>query len=62
MQFMPIYWMPLAIGVDTMDVKAACRTYNILMAEGRKVAALLLIENAGESVDDSGDTTPTAGA
>lgn len=32
------------IGVDTMDVKAACRTYNILMAEGRKVAALLLVE------------------
>jgi uncharacterized protein len=32
------------IGVDTMDLKAACRTYNILMAEGRKVAALLLVE------------------
>ncbi|MGH8778701.1 Mth938-like domain-containing protein [Paraburkholderia sp.] len=33
------------IGVETMDFKAACRTYNILMAEGRKVAAALLIEN-----------------
>ncbi|WP_454826750.1 Mth938-like domain-containing protein [Paraburkholderia xenovorans] len=32
------------IGVETMDFKAACRTYNILMAEGRKVAAALLIE------------------
>jgi len=32
------------IGVETMDIKAACRTYNILMAEGRKVAAALLIE------------------
>ena len=39
------------IGVDTMDVKAACRTYNILMAEGRKVAALLLIEPPGDSPD-----------
>ncbi|HZZ10450.1 MAG TPA: Mth938-like domain-containing protein [Paraburkholderia sp.] len=32
------------IGVETMDFKAACRTYNILMSEGRKVAAALLIE------------------
>ena len=31
------------IGVETMDVQAACRTYNILMAEGRKVVALLLL-------------------
>jgi uncharacterized protein len=31
------------IGVETMDFKAACRTYNILMAEGRRVAAALLI-------------------
>jgi uncharacterized protein len=33
------------IGVEAMDFKAACRTYNILMAEGRRVAAALLIEN-----------------
>ncbi|MBU6493262.1 MAG: Mth938-like domain-containing protein [Burkholderiales bacterium] len=33
------------IGVETMDFQAACRTYNILMAEGRKVTAVLLIEN-----------------
>jgi uncharacterized protein len=32
------------IGLETMDFQAACRTYNILMAEGRKVAAALLIE------------------
>ena len=32
------------IGVESMDFMAACRTYNILMAEGRKVAAALLIE------------------
>jgi uncharacterized protein len=30
------------IGVEVMDLQAACRTYNILMAEGRKVAAALL--------------------
>jgi uncharacterized protein len=32
------------IGVETMDFMAACRTYNILMGEGRRVAAALLIE------------------
>ena len=32
------------IGVEAMDIQAAGRTYNILMLEGRKVAAALLIE------------------
>jgi uncharacterized protein len=32
------------IGVEVMDLQAACRTYNILMSEERKVAAALLIE------------------
>jgi uncharacterized protein len=32
------------IGLEVMDVHAACRTYNILVAEERKVAAALLIE------------------
>jgi len=31
------------IGVDVMDTHAACRTYNILMAEGRRVLAALLM-------------------
>jgi uncharacterized protein len=31
------------IGVEVMDLKAACRTYNILAAEERKVAAALLL-------------------
>jgi uncharacterized protein len=31
-------------GVEFMDSKAACRTYNILVAEGRKVVAAILIE------------------
>ncbi|MDP1609727.1 MAG: Mth938-like domain-containing protein [Sulfuritalea sp.] len=34
------------IGVEVMDSHAACRTYNILMAEGRDVAAALIIECA----------------
>ncbi|HAI68808.1 MAG TPA: hypothetical protein DCM38_05140 [Gammaproteobacteria bacterium] len=31
------------IGVEVMDTPSACRTYTILMAEGRKVLAALLI-------------------
>jgi len=30
-------------GVEIMDSRAACRTYNILASEGRKVAAAILI-------------------
>lgn len=36
---------PLAeknIALETMDTGAACRTYNVLMAEGRRVAVLLV--------------------
>jgi uncharacterized protein len=32
------------IGLETMDTAAACRTYNVLAAEGRSVVAALLIE------------------
>lgn len=32
-----------SVGVEAMDNQAACRTYNILMAEGRKVALALII-------------------
>ena len=41
----PSLTAPLAqagIGVEVMDLKAACRTYNILVSEERKVAAALL--------------------
>jgi uncharacterized protein len=31
------------IGVEVMDTPAACRTYNILVSEGRRVAAALLM-------------------
>ena len=34
------------IGFEVMDTAAACRTYNVLLGEGRQVAALLLIETA----------------
>lgn len=30
------------IGVEVMDTRAACRTYNILMSEGRRVLAAML--------------------
>ena len=30
------------LSVDSMDTGAACRTYNVLMAEGRRVVAALL--------------------
>ena len=32
------------IGFEMMDSQAACRTYNILMGEGRKVLAAILLE------------------
>lgn len=34
------------IGVETMDTAAACRTYNILAQEGRRVVAALLLETS----------------
>lgn len=33
------------IGFETMDTQAACRTYNILMSEGRLVLGAFLFEN-----------------
>ncbi|MBA4214597.1 MAG: hypothetical protein C0449_16110 [Polaromonas sp.] len=36
--------MARRIGVETMDTAAACRTYNILAGEGRRVVAALLLE------------------
>lgn len=34
--------MERRIGIEVMDTGAACRTYNILVGEGRSVAAALL--------------------
>ncbi|MDY0012178.1 MAG: Mth938-like domain-containing protein [Rhodocyclaceae bacterium] len=38
--------MEARIGFEVMDLPAACRTYNILAAEGRAVAAALLFDPA----------------
>lgn len=35
---------PAGIGLEVMDLQAACRTYNILASEGRRVAAALLFD------------------
>jgi uncharacterized protein len=37
----PLY--KAGIGVEVMDTPAACRTYNILLGEGRNVIAALII-------------------
>lgn len=34
------------LAIDTMDSGAACRTFNILLGEGRRVAAVLLLPQA----------------
>ncbi len=48
MRFVPAAWtahlLQRRIGFESMATSAACRTYNILASEGRKVTALLLIE------------------
>jgi uncharacterized protein len=43
----PVWLRPLIdahIGLETMDTAAACRTYNILAQEGRRVVVALLLE------------------
>lgn len=32
------------IGVEVMDTGAACRTFNVLVAEGRRVVAALIVD------------------
>ncbi len=36
--------MQQRIGIETMDTLAACRTYNVLAGEGRRVIVALLID------------------
>ena len=38
--------MQRSIGMETMDTFAACRTFNFLAGEGRKVAAALVVETS----------------
>jgi len=43
----PVNLRPLIdarIGYEVMDTAAACRTYNILLGEGRNVMAVLVVE------------------
>lgn len=40
------------IGIEVMNTPAACRTYNILAAEGRKVAAALLLGAKSDSISE----------
>lgn len=48
LRFVPPSWLqPLMarrIGVETMDTRAACRTFNILSGEGRNVIAALILD------------------
>ncbi|MDR1967408.1 MAG: Mth938-like domain-containing protein [Burkholderiaceae bacterium] len=47
----PAWLRPLidaGIGIETMTTPAACRTWNVLIGEGRQVLAALLIEMARE--------------
>ena len=37
------------IGIETMDSAAACRTYNVLLAESRAVIAALIFETPAHS-------------
>jgi len=32
------------VGFEVMDTAAACRTYNVLVGEGREVAAALIVD------------------
>ena len=45
-EFVPPYVRGLftsqTIGVEFMDTAAACRTYNVLLADGRRIAAILI--------------------
>jgi len=42
----------IGIGVEVMSSPSACRTYNILLSEGRRIAAALLpVDNAGQAAD-----------
>jgi uncharacterized protein len=37
------------IGIETMDTAAACRTFNVLVSEGRRAMGALLLEPAAAS-------------
>ncbi len=37
------------VGLETMDTQAACRTYNILVSEGRKAVGAFLLERSSDA-------------
>jgi uncharacterized protein len=39
-------FLQAGVGMEVMDTASACRTYNLLMSEGRRVAAALIIDAA----------------
>lgn len=42
------------IGIEVMRTSSACRTYNILLSEGRRIAAALLpVDKANQAVDQN---------
>lgn len=41
-----------AIGIEVMDTAAACRTFNLLAAEGRRVLAALIIQAPEEKSNE----------
>jgi len=49
LKFPPAAWLEpflkARVGVECMDTGAACRTYNLLLGEGRKVVAALLLQD-----------------
>jgi len=45
--------MSRRIGMETMDTAAACRTFNVLASEGRRVLAALLILGPGVEQESS---------
>ena len=49
--------MAARIGIETMDTPAACRTYNVLVSEGRRVLAALVVASPVASPV----TSPVAG-
>ncbi len=42
------------IGIEVMDNAAACRTYNVLAGEGRRVLAAIMLENGAAADSSSG--------
>jgi uncharacterized protein len=50
----PAWLRPLidaGIGIETMTTPAACRTWNVLINEGRQALAALLIEDDGQQAN-----------